>query len=164
MSVQVEVLKRDEKWDNYPDIINEEYINKLANHAMEIMPDIISKSPQLSVLLSDNMEIQELNFRFRGKNTATNVLSFPHVNIDYTHPEELNISSGQHIGDIILAYDYMQKECRNYSKNFKNHFSHLLIHSCLHILGYDHMHEQEANVMESKEIEILRQFDIPSPY
>jgi probable rRNA maturation factor len=162
--MEIEVLKRDEKWDNYPSTINQEYINSLVNNSMKIMPDLLNKSPGLSILLSNNLEIQELNFRFRGKNRATNVLSFPHVSIDYRHPENLEIESGQHIGDIILAYDYMQKECKNYSKNFHNHFSHLLIHSCLHILGYDHIIDEQAEIMESKEIEILKQFDIPSPY
>ena len=68
------------------------------------------------------------------------------------------------LGDIILAYKVVKKESNEQNKNFVDHFTHLIIHSILHLLGYDHEIEKEALIMEALEIEILSFFNIKSPY
>lgn len=111
-----------------------------------------STGPTIAILLADNAAIQKLNLQWRGQDKPTNVLSFP--NIDHSFV----------LGDIALAFEYCKAEAQAQGKLFKNHFTHLLIHGVLHLLGYDHIIEAEAEEMESIEAEILRDFGIADPY
>lgn len=106
---------------------------------------------ELSVLLTDDAEIQQLNKNFREKDYATNVLSFPDGENGY-------------LGDIAISFDRLSEESHNENKSFNDHFAHLLVHGCLHLMGYDHMDEEEAQEMESLEIHILRDMGIKNPY
>ncbi|KAF0117855.1 MAG: hypothetical protein FD163_327 [Hyphomonadaceae bacterium] len=111
-----------------------------------------SPNSKIIILLSDNAAIQKLNLEWRGQNKPTNVLSFPNIDLDFA------------LGDIAMAFEYCEAEAIGQGKTFKNHFAHLLIHGVLHLLGYDHINETEAEEMESLEAEILRDFDIADPY
>jgi probable rRNA maturation factor len=105
----------------------------------------------LAVVLGDNAEIQRLNRDFRGKDTSTNVLSFPS-----DEPDEW--------GDIILAYETIADEALAQGKAFDAHLTHLLVHGMLHLLGYDHMDDAEAEQMEALEVEILAKLAVANPY
>lgn len=115
-----------------------------------------AKDYQVTLRVVDEAEIQALNKQFRKKDKPTNVLSFP-------NPAPVELSDG-HLGDIVVCYQVIEQEAKAQQKRIDNHWAHMLIHSVLHLRGFDHQNEDDANVMEAKEIEILKQFDIDNPY
>ncbi|HCU06047.1 MAG TPA: rRNA maturation RNase YbeY [Holosporales bacterium] len=123
----------------------------------------IHESMEVSVLLTNDASVQELNKNFRGKDKATNVLSFPQL----SHNDIANINVLTQpilLGDIVMSFDTIQKESVDQNKLFMNHLTHLFIHSLLHLLGYDHIDDDEANAMEKLEIHILSNLHISNPY
>ena len=107
----------------------------------------------LSVLLADDEAVRELNARFRGKDTATNVLSFP-------APQ----SARPHLGDIALAYGVCAREAEAQDKRLADHLSHLVVHGVLHLLGHDHEADAQAEAMEALEGTILAGMGVDDPY
>ena len=105
----------------------------------------------LNVLFTDSVEIQQLNRDFRAKNKPTNVLSFP---------------SGEEafLGDIAISYDVIAKEKAQQSKTWRAHTLHMVLHGTLHLLGYDHEADEEAEEMEGFEIALLEQLGVANPY
>ena len=122
-----------------------------------IFSEITSKfSISISLLLTNNTTLQELNNTFRQKDKPTNVLSFPAS--DLTSEELSNLLKGREkkfLGDIAISYDKISEEWSDYTDSFTSHFNHILIHGILHLCGYDHQNDAEANVMESIEQEIM---------
>lgn len=118
------------------------------------------------MLITDNKTIQKINKETRGKNYATNVLSFPFLDFNegqssYTHKSQTPMI----LGDIICSYEKLQEEANAQSKPINNHFTHLMVHSILHLLGFDHEKAKDAKKMEALEIEILaKYFKIKNPY
>lgn len=118
---------------------------------------------ELSIVLSDNDQVQELNRDYREKDKPTNVLSFPALECE--GPGHLVLEPGPlHLGDIILAYGVVSCEATEQKIAFEDHLAHLIIHGCLHLIGFDHMDDEEAEEMESIEIAILSEFGIANPY
>jgi len=113
-----------------------------------------TKKFEIAVVMADDAFVQDLNNRYRGKNKPTNVLSFP--NDDFP--------ADQNLGDIILAFETVEREANEQQKTFRNHAAHLLIHGFLHLLGYDHICEKDAKKMEKLEIKILAGLEIDNPY
>ena len=113
-------------------------------------------STELSVRIVDAEEGQALNEQFRGSTGATNVLSFPFEN---ESPEPLPL-----IGDIVICAPVVAKEAREQNKALNAHWAHMMIHGVLHLLGYDHQNENDANLMESLETEIMQGLGFPPPY
>lgn len=109
----------------------------------------------LTLVLSNDAEVRELNHQYRQKDKPTNVLSFP----DGT-PHGRLIS----LGDIILAYETIAREAAEQGKKLSHHAQHLVVHGVLHLLGYDHEIETEADAMERREIRILSSLSIANPY
>jgi probable rRNA maturation factor len=107
-------------------------------------------------VLTDDAEQRQLNREWRGIDKPTNVLSFPQI---APHAPLAGL-----LGDIILAHETLQREATELGVGFFDHFSHLVIHGFLHILGYDHIEEDEALVMERLETQILRSLGIADPY
>lgn len=105
------------------------------------------------ILLTDDASVAELNIRFRDKAGPTNVLSFPAPD----NPEGL-------LGDIALAYGVCTREALEQGKPLAHHLQHLVTHGVLHLLGYDHLVDDEAEEMEALERRILAGLDIPDPY
>ncbi|MCJ8323823.1 MAG: rRNA maturation RNase YbeY [Rhizobiales bacterium] len=116
---------------------------------------------EFGLMLCDDAKIQELNQQFRQKDQATNVLSFPAQIDDY---DELFDNAEVYLGDIAMAFESLQQEALSQNKPIAEHFSHLLIHSILHLLGYDHIIATDAEHMESLEIKLLAMLDIENPY
>jgi probable rRNA maturation factor len=112
---------------------------------------------ELSILLTDDARIRALNAAWRGQDKATNVLSFPAV-------EPGMIATAPLLGDIVIAYETVEREARAQSISFRNHYVHLLVHGFLHLFGYDHLTEIEAAAMERLESEILHRLGIEDPY
>lgn len=119
----------------------------------------------ITILFTTDEELQQLNKQFCQKDYPTNVLSFP----TYSR-EELQFSSFQRdfleltLGDMALAYGVVERESVEQGKSFEDHMTHLIIHGVLHLLGYDHMVEEEREKMESLEIKILHTLVISNPY
>lgn len=121
----------------------------------------------VSVLLTDDAGIRPLNAQYRGKDKATNVLSFGVFEVPVTQGAwDAHTFGGApfFLGDIALAYETVTHEAADEAKSLQNHVAHLFVHGLLHLLGYDHETEDEAHVMESLESEILAGIDIPNPY
>lgn len=114
---------------------------------------------EVSVLLSDDAAIQVLNRDWRGKDKPTNVLSFP------ASADDGPVSGAPELlGDIAVAFETTAREALDQDKSLADHFSHLLVHGMLHLLGFDHETDAQADEMEPLEIEILAGLGIASPY
>lgn len=118
--------------------------------------DRVPDETELCVRLVDENEIQALNRTYRSKDKPTNVLSFP---IDL--PEDVNVPL---LGDIVVCPSIVLAEAQVQHKPYEHHFAHMLVHGCLHLLGYDHETHEQADLMEPLEVSILATLDIPNPY
>lgn len=101
-------------------------------------------------------ESQQLNNDYRGKDKPTNVLSFP-----FEAPPEVPVSL---LGDLAICADVVASEAQEQGKPLRNHWAHMTIHGVLHLIGYDHIKDADAEAMEALEVEILASLDIPNPY
>jgi probable rRNA maturation factor len=118
---------------------------------------------QASLLLADNTTMQRLNAQYRGQDKPTNVLSFPQydAHTDWAGlPKNLPIL----LGDIVLAAPYVPDEAQADAKNLAHHSTHLLVHGLLHLLGYDHENDTDAETMIALEVACLAQLNINNPY
>ncbi len=116
----------------------------------------IKGTAELSILLTNDEEQHELNQQWRGKDSSTNVLSFPQI-------EPFGPVIGI-LGDITLARETLEREAAEQGTSLPDHFTHLVVHGFLHILGYDHLTDAEALQMESLETQILAALGIDDPY
>ena len=142
----IEVELEAEAWTKaLPDV--EAIVTRAATAAMgKAEGDVV-------ILLADDPTVQDLNARFRQKDKPTNVLSFPAAE-----------SAFPHLGDVILGYDYCAAEAVAQNKTLADHLSHLVVHGVLHLLGYDHIEDDEAEEMEGEERLILAGMGIADPY
>ncbi len=115
---------------------------------------------ELAVMLTDDDGIQALNASYRGFDKPTNVLSFPAPEADYQDDD----GAPRLLGDIAIAYQTVRREADDEGKPFDHHLSHLAVHGFLHLVGYDHETDAEAETMESAERRILAGLGIPDPY
>jgi len=113
---------------------------------------------ELAIVLTDDSAVRALNRDWRRKDAATNVLSFP--------VQRPSTARGlpRLLGDIVIAYETTEREARAEHKPFAHHLAHLAVHGFLHLAGYDHEAEAEAQAMESLETVILARLDVPDPY
>jgi probable rRNA maturation factor len=128
-----------------------------------VCPDLSFAS--VSLLLADDAQVQVLNRTWRGKDQATNVLSFPATDARPGRtPEPEFLGVPLELGDVALAYETCEREARAQAKPITQHIDHLIVHGVLHLLGYDHMTEDEASIMEGLEVKILAGLGVPDPY
>ncbi|CAH9049519.1 Endoribonuclease YbeY [Pseudoalteromonas sp. CIP111854] len=111
---------------------------------------------ELTIRITDEHESQELNHQYRGKNKPTNVLSFP-----FEAPPGIELKL---VGDLIICPHIVKQESIDQDKPFHEHFAHMVIHGCLHLIGFDHINEKDAMEMETLEKEFLAQLGISDPY
>lgn len=117
----------------------------------------------VNVCLSNDAHVHELNRDFRNMDKPTNVLSF--ANLDYDgFADDKEVFDEIALGDIIIAYETMVKEAEQENISLHDHFCHLLTHGFLHILGFDHIEDDEAEYMEGFEREILQTLGVADPY
>ena len=121
-----------------------------------IAATIALQSKELCIVLADDETIRALNRQWRGIDKPTNVLSFP-----APVPRR---GAARHLGDIVIAYETAAKEARAERKPFHHHLAHLALHGFLHLLGYDHESDRQAEAMERHERRILARLGVPDPY
>ncbi len=116
------------------------------------------EGPEISLVFTDDAAVREINAEWRDQDKPTNVLSFPAFDVA---PGEM---PGPMLGDIIMAYETLQREAGELGKPFEDHLTHLLVHGFLHLLGYDHIEDEEADIMEGLETRILASLGLSDPY
>jgi probable rRNA maturation factor len=137
------------EWENLP---SQSQFEAWANAALQTLkPDA-----ELTIRISESQESQQLNHQYRGKNKPTNVLSFP-----FEVPPGIELPL---IGDLIICPEVVLREALEQEKSFHDHFAHMVIHGCLHLMGYDHITSEEADEMETFEKTLLGDLNIADPY
>ena len=114
------------------------------------------EEPELTIRLTDEEESQALNSEYRGKDKPTNVLSFP-----FEMPPGIPLEL---LGDLIICVGVVEQEAQEQAKTTEAHWAHMVIHGCLHLLGYDHIKDDEAEEMEALERDLLASLGYPDPY
>ncbi|MBO1255472.1 rRNA maturation RNase YbeY [Alteromonas sp. 5E99-2] len=111
---------------------------------------------EITVRFVDANESQMLNSTYRNKDKPTNVLSFP-----FEAPPGIDVPL---LGDLVVCQAIIEKEAQQQNKHLNSHYAHMIVHGCLHLLGYDHIEDDEAEHMESIEIALLANLNIDDPY
>ncbi|OUL59535.1 rRNA maturation RNase YbeY [Pseudoalteromonas ulvae] len=137
------------EFDNLP---SEEQFHLWADSVLTLFRE----DSELTIRLADAAESQQLNFEYRGKNKPTNVLSF-----EFEAPPGMDLPL---VGDLLICPHIVYQEAIEQEKTFHDHFAHMVVHGCLHLLGFDHIEPADANEMESHEKEILAKLGISDPY
>lgn len=150
--IEIDVLRNDARWESS----TTDQVEHIVQTTLSTLGLVVEGPAELSLLLTNDDEQQKLNANWRKNDKSTNVLSFPQI-----EPDEA--IEGM-LGDISFAYETVKQEAETEQKRFDHHFAHLLVHGFLHILGYDHIEDDEAEEMEAAERKILAQLDIADPY
>lgn len=153
--IDIDLVIEDNGWGEHAKLyeLSERAVKQTLQHLH--FDDVES---ELSLVFTNDEAITAINEQWRQKNKATNVLSFPAFNIKVGQKPDVML------GDIIIARETVEREAFEESKPFDNHLTHLLVHGLLHLLGYDHVNDADAEVMEALEQEILAQLHVPDPY
>jgi probable rRNA maturation factor len=164
MAVEIDI--DDPRWNaqNLKTRIEEAVAGALAHFDLE------AEDCEIAILACDDARIAELNSEFRGKPVATNVLSWPAEDLAASEPggqparPEADFTGEFPLGDIAIAYDTCLREADAAKKPLEDHLRHLVVHGVLHLLGYDHIRDPDATVMEALEVEILGNMGLDDPY
>jgi len=132
----------------------EDNIRHWIDSALRCAPE--RSDAEVSIRLVDEAEMAELNSNYRGQNGATNVLSFP-----TDLPADLQLPM---LGDIVICAPVVRREADEQGKPLQAHWAHMTVHGTLHLLGYDHIEDADAAIMEALETDILKQLEYPCPY
>lgn len=135
-----------------------ECARRAVDAAVETLGFDAGTTSELSIVFTDDASIRRLNAEWRGKDKATNVLSFP------AFPVAPGSPPGPLMGDIVIARETVEREALLEGKPFDHHLTHLIVHGFLHLLGYDHEDAEEAETMEALERRILARLAIADPY
>ena len=130
--------------------------NKLNKVVSTILEQEKMSDCVINLRLLNDKEMKKLNMQFRQKDKTTNVLSFPN--------DDISVKQTKNIGDIAISVEYVKAEAKKEGKTFDDHIIHMLAHGVYHILGYDHENNENAVIMENKEIQTLKKINISNPY
>ena len=130
--------------------------NKLNKIVSTILDQEKMSGCVINLRLLNDKEMKKLNMQFRQKDKTTNVLSFPN--------DDISVKQTKNIGDIAISLEYVKAEAKKEGKTFDDHIIHMLAHGVYHILGYDHENNENAMIMENKEIQTLKKINISNPY
>ncbi|HZR86345.1 MAG TPA: rRNA maturation RNase YbeY [Bradyrhizobium sp.] len=153
-----EVVIAADCWQSEPEA--EATVQRAIAAASEVA-DADTGHAEVAVMLTDDVTIRTFNKDFRGIDKPTNVLSFPAPEMDIPNAEE---QACRALGDIAIAYETLRREADEEAKPFLHHLSHLAVHGFLHLVGYDHETDADAEEMEALEVAVLAQLGIPDPY
>lgn len=168
--MNIDIAIKSKKWQTEKNIEN--FIDKICRTLILLtdLKKILTKDfeLELAVLLVSDAQIKKINSEFRNKNKPTNVLSFPSLDENLVRKIGIKKAIESHkyllLGDIVIAYETLKKESLAQKKKFHDHLTHLILHSILHLIGYDHEDDKMANAMEKLEIKILKKIGIANPY
>jgi probable rRNA maturation factor len=151
-TLAVEVVRHGDAWDR--DAIGDPTLELAAHAAFSVAPP--KPAPyEITIALTDDTQMRDLNSRWRNKDQPTNVLSFPAGNV----PGETGA-----LGDVVIAYETTRREAEEAGIALSDHVSHLVVHGVLHLLGFDHRDDAEAEQMEDLERLALASLGIADPY
>ena len=160
-ALDIQISVEDEAWSS------EEELLAFSSKVLELAADFLKVEEEqplrnhpieLSLVFTNDAEIREINAEWRDKDKPTNVLSFP------AYPIQPGDEPGPMLGDIVIARETVEREAVELEKTFDDHLTHLLVHGFLHLFGYDHMDEEEAEEMEGLETRILARLGLSDPY
>lgn len=162
MNIVLDIDCSDERWNEvFEDLDGFAFL--VAKAALGLVPELYKFSDhelELSFVFTDDSEIQDLNRDFRGKDKPTNVLSFPQIDWD----DDMPLIPVLNLGDNIMAFETIEREAQEQQKSIHDHTAHMLVHGVLHLCGYDHIQNDEAERMEALEVKILHELGINNPY
>ncbi|AXP59688.1 TPA: rRNA maturation RNase YbeY [Haemophilus influenzae] len=138
--------------ENIEGLPTEEQIEQWATDAVQPEGDEV----EMTVRIVDEAESHELNLTYRGKDRPTNVLSFP-----FECPDEVELPL---LGDLVICRQVVEREAVEQDKPLMAHWAHMVVHGSLHLLGYDHIEDDEAEEMESLETQIMQGLGLDDPY
>ncbi|TAL48469.1 MAG: rRNA maturation RNase YbeY [Methylovulum sp.] len=124
----------------------------------DMLDDINQQDTEIVIRIVDEQESAELNEQYRNKHGATNILSFP-----FEAPDIAGIEFDL-LGDLVICAPVLEREAQQQNKTLADHWAHIVVHGVLHLRGYDHINDDDADIMEHKEIIILQQLNINNPY
>lgn len=155
MEPLIDIEIEDDRWlDALPDV--SEIVETGIAAALKAAK--FKEQADVVVLLCDDAEMKQLNAEYRNKDKATNVLSFP-------APKSMRVKGVlEHLGDMALGYETCIREAKEQGKPLRNHVLHLSVHGALHLVGFDHIADDEAETMEAMERDILAALGVPDPY
>ena len=163
----VDVVIEDPRWD---EAMLEHLARKAAEATLRHL-DLAPEGVEIVLLACDDARIAALNADFRDKPTPTNVLSWPEWDLSPDEDGDLpepppapGAEDPEPLGNIALAYETCAREAVEQGKSFDNHLTHLIVHSVLHLLGYDHIRDKDAALMEETEVLILALLGVSDPY
>jgi probable rRNA maturation factor len=148
--VETDILVESDLWQRQDDVKS-----TLRRAVGEAADALSTPRSEVAIVLTDDSAIHVLNRDWRGVDAPTNVLSFPAGRAGGEPP---------FLGDIVLAYETIAHEAEAEGKPFAHHVAHLAVHGFLHLLGYDHVREKDAETMEELERDVLQRLGIPDPY
>jgi probable rRNA maturation factor len=152
-NLAIEVVRHGGAWaDNK---ISDALVERAAHAAFTVATPQTQTAYDATIVLTDDTEMTHLNRAWRGKDATTNVLSFPAGDV---------VSEPGPLGDIVIAFETTQKEADDENTAFADHVSHLVVHGVLHLLGLDHMQDDEAERMETLETRALASIGVTNPY
>ena len=163
----VEIVIEDARWEGFGLAVLAEAAARAALAGLGLG----AEGFQISLLACDDARIAVLNADFRGKPTPTNVLSWPSeeraaefVGEEPERPEAGTAEEPEELGDIAIAWETCAREAAEQGKSMEAHVAHLVVHAVLHLLGYDHIEDEDAALMEGHEVRILASMGLPDPY
>jgi probable rRNA maturation factor len=153
--MNIDISMEVDSWNSIPNLV--ELSETALRAAAQQSGLLLLHEAEVSLVFTDNATFQELNRGWRDQDKPTNVLSFPAV-----EPEK--VATSLLLGDIILAYETVKAESFDRQISMPNHIQHLVVHGFLHLLGFDHQTDAEAEKMEGLEVMILGQLGVANPY
>jgi probable rRNA maturation factor len=164
MTIEI-ALEADEEWDSsrpWKPLVRKAAEAAIAESAYASLGDS-DRPVEISVTLTGDEQVRALNAKWRGKDKATNVLSFPMA--DELDLKRANVADRELLlGDIVLARGVCEREAEGKHVSFQEHATHLVVHGTLHLLGYDHERDDDAADMEAREVRALKRLGIANPY
>lgn len=160
--IVIDVSVQEPEWETFEAVAD--LVTMVAKKTLKtaMLPRIAqNRALEASIVLANDDLVHVLNREYRDKDQPTNVLTFASLDDeDQITPEGENLN----LGDVILSYQTIEREAQEQGKFMLDHFKHLIVHGVLHLLGYDHQNDEQANDMETLEIRILESLGVQNPY
>lgn len=160
MSNLTDVIVDDDRWAALELVV----VAENACLAALKIANVAAQGRDICIMACDDARIAELNTEFRKKSSPTNVLSWPAYHLTPETAGWVPNDDDDSFGDIALAYETCVREASDGNLTLTDHVTHLIVHGCLHLLGYDHERDHDANVMEALEVKALASLGISNPY